>query len=163
MTGATLHGQTDLPSIIQDYVENQLEERSLKDVDRAGIPDFLAYRFERWGKLARKLPPVKAIEMDNNNNEEPILKSKIANSFPQCFIEDIQFVEVKKWDDSLNENQKEWVNLFKDSFDIRIVRVKPVNELTENDIVNIEEDDSAVFGHKLKNLKEEIASNGGSS
>lgn len=118
-----------LPYPLKKVIEEEIE-KDISEVSGAGLPDLIAYKIKPWHHLSHHIPPIHDIKYDEESKRISFV-SEVDNVPSHRLIDDWQFVEVKSWNDTLNQNQKEWFDKFGYDLNARIFKVKHLEVINE--------------------------------
>ena len=126
---SSLRTKSKLPHPLKEVIEEKID-KDLSEVSRAGLPDLIAYKIKPWHHLSHHIPPIHDIKYDEESNKISFV-SEIDEVPSHRLIDDWQFVEVKSWNDTLNQNQKDWFDEFGYDLNARVFKMKHLEIINE--------------------------------
>lgn len=130
----------EIPYPIKQKIQEDLEYYDLKlnDACREGIPDLLAFKIKSWIEVARHLPHIETIGYNEDEGEVSI-KTSVEPEQLKNLVRDYKFVEVKRWEDSLNEHQQEWFEKYGNAVDAIVFHVDQQAEIESEETIDLED------------------------
>jgi len=111
-------------NLVREYID-RCTDVDVEDLAVPGVPDFVAYDFPHWNSLSAILPQIDDIRVEDDSRHLDVVVSTEVEKLPiRKLLEDLIFVEVKKWGEPLREEQQDWFDKYGDAnFDCVLVEV----------------------------------------